>query len=216
MSNDQEDQNAPPEFGFDDDNNKNDDSLFVSVLSPTTVDVSLSGGEDEDDNPFGQPAPPAREKTPTNTTNTVESSVDNEKNLVQQEKSMIDVDEDDEDVFGVKTDSNNAPVLAAAPQVPVTVPEPPPPTPVKQESPSFSVASNTSSPSPVQSKPTFDKQVSSSTPVSKTVLSETVTTSKSVQKRSNINDIEITVSDPSKVGDVSSIIIRLILIILSF
>ncbi|CAF5142777.1 unnamed protein product, partial [Rotaria sp. Silwood1] len=88
MSNYPEQNEPPPDVGHDDDDNntntKNDDSMFVSAISPATVDVSLSGGEDDDENPFGSST--TREKTPTNTTNTVESYVDNEKNLFQPDK----------------------------------------------------------------------------------------------------------------------------------
>ncbi|UJR16070.1 hypothetical protein I4U23_002983 [Adineta vaga] len=205
MSNDQDQHETPPDFGVDDDNTKVEDSLFVSALSPVAVDVSLSDGEnddDDDENPFGA-APPAREKTATNTTNIVETSVENEQNLFEPEKPVVNLDEDD-DIFGVKTPSNNQTSVAAAAPSPVTVTktESSPPTPMKQESPLFSVDTSVNSPPPpVRSVPSYDSQISSSTPISKSVLSGTVTATHTAAKRGKDNDIEITVSDPAKVGD---------------
>ena len=175
MSDDQEHGDAPPNFGDDDEN-----AMYTSALSPEPVDISLSGADDDDEeeSPFG--SPPVRQKTPTNTTNTVEANVNN--------------DDDDEDPFGMKKASNNAPSLSVPAQVPIAVPEPQSPTPKKQESNLYPTDLNTGSSS-------LDSELSSSTPVSK---SETVTT-KPVQKRSSDDTIEITVSDPTKVGDVSLI-----------
>jgi len=186
MSNDQE-HLEPPSFG-DDDENTADDSMFVSAVSPGTVDISLSGADDDDEeeSPFG--APPVRQKTPTNTTNTVQSTVD---------------DDDDEDPFGTKTTSNNTPSSPVPAQV---VPEPQSPTPKKQESHLYSP----DSPGPTT---TLASQISSSTPISKSNSGEAAATaSKPVQKRSSEDTIEITVSDPTKVGDVSLMFILLIFI----
>jgi hypothetical protein len=179
---------APPNFG-DDDENTTDNSMFVSAISPGTVDISLSGADDDDDDdesPFG--AAPVRQKTPTNTTNTVESTVD---------------DDDDEDPFGTKKSSNNTPSSSSVPAQ--VVPEPQSPSGKKQESHLYSP----DSPRPTT---TFDSQISSSTPNSKSNSGEaTTTTSKPVQKRSSEDTIEITVSDPAKVGEVSLIFILLFL-----
>ncbi|CAF1293465.1 unnamed protein product [Adineta steineri] len=206
MSDDNDQLNAPPDdFGLDDDT-KADESLFVSALSPATVDIALSGEEDdEDENPFGDQPP--REKTATNTTNIVESAVDNEKNSDQSEKAMTNIDEDDDDIFGVKTTSTNAPLLTTAPsQISVTEPTPPslPPastsTSANKENTMFDIDSDVKSPTPVRSIPSYDSQISSSTPISKNVLSGTVTTNQPAQKRADHLDIEITVGDPAKVG----------------
>ncbi|CAF0998187.1 unnamed protein product [Adineta ricciae] len=203
MSNDQDQHETPPDFEVDD-SSKADDTLFVSAISPTTVDIPLSGGEDDDDdeNPFGE-APPAREKTATNTTNSVEVPVENERNLPEPEKSIVDIN-DDEDIFGA-----NTPVATATTSSSTPVPKselatgPAPSTPVKQESSLFSVDTSSSSPKTpvVKSTPSFDSQISSSTSTTKNVLSGTVTASHTVEKRGKDNDIEITVSDPTKVGD---------------
>jgi hypothetical protein len=186
MSTDQ----APPDFGVDDDTTTNDDSMFVSAISPTTVDISLSGAdEDDDENPFEAPPTTTRIKTPTNTTNTVESSVDDENKIFQQGNLPVHVDEDDEDLFAAKNTDNNSPSVSVPAQVPIALSEPR--TPVKQEN---------------QFYPTDLKSG----------YGETTTASKPVKTRSTENNIEITVSDPTKVGEVSLIIILIILIILYF
>ncbi|CAF0782221.1 unnamed protein product [Rotaria sordida] len=206
MSNDQEQlEQPPPDFGHDDDDNnttntKNDDSMYVSAMSPATVDISLNG-EDDDENPFGEPST-TREKTPTNTTNTVESYVDNEKTLFQPDKATLEMDEDDKDLFGSENTSSNEPPIAAAPPSPTVVPErqlsTPPSTPLKQET---SLYPNVNTVQPVQSNTKYESQISSSTPTPKSVLSESTTESKPVRKRSQEHTIEITVSDPTKVGE---------------
>ncbi|CAF2807375.1 unnamed protein product [Rotaria sp. Silwood2] len=208
MSDDQEQREQPPDFGHDDDDNtnnantKNDDVMFVSAMSPATVDVSLSGGEDDDENPFGPST--TREKTLTNTTNTVESYVDNEKTLFQKDKTTVEVDEDDKDLFEA-ADTNFNQSVPVSPQVPIVVsesqPSTPPSTPLKQETSLPSTDSSDNSAKPVQSNIPFESQISSSTPTSKSVLSEPSTESKPVQKRSREHTIEITVSDPTKVGE---------------
>ncbi|CAF3408984.1 unnamed protein product [Rotaria sp. Silwood1] len=206
MSNYPEQNEPPPDVGHDDDDNntntKNDDSMFVSAISPATVDVSLSGGEDDDENPFGSST--TREKTPTNTTNTVESYVDNEKNLFQPDKKTVKVDEEDKDLFGEENTSYNQ-QPSDSPSVPIVVPEKqpstPPPTPIKQETSLYSTDSSVNAGQPLQANVPFESQLSSSTPTLKSVLSEPSTDSKPVQKRSHENNIEITVSDPTKVGD---------------
>ena len=120
---------------------------------------------------------------------------------------------------------NNPPPAVAAPRTPIVTPEPQPRTPLKQESPLFSTSSNLNSPStpvkqeqplfstdssvnsppPIRSTPSYESQTSSSTSASKSILSQTVTTSKPVRKYSKVHDIEISVSDPAKVGSVSLI-----------
>jgi hypothetical protein len=220
----QEQRETPPDLGTDD-LNETDNSMFTSALSAPTVDVSLSGEEDEEEeNPFGEPKP--RKKTPTNTTNTVESSVDNEKKVFEQAKSTINIDEDDADLFGKDNTDNNASPVVTATQIPVAGPKPQSPTPEKQKSSLFSTSSSTStprtpvnqeeplfptessvnSPSSVRSTPPYESQFSASTSTSKNILSQTITSSKPARKYSKVHDIEITVSDPTKVGDVSLIL----------
>ncbi|CAM4914025.1 unnamed protein product [Rotaria socialis] len=107
MSNDEEQHETPPDIiNEDDSNSKDDDSMFVSVMLPNTVDVSLSGGEDNDENPFDEPT--TREKTPTNTTNTIESSVDNENKLPQHDKATPHVDKNEPDLFGEEFSNDNS------------------------------------------------------------------------------------------------------------
>jgi len=54
----------------------------------------------------------------------------------------------------------------------------------------------------VRSTPAYESQTSTSTPVSKSALSSTISTSKPERKYSKIHDIEVTVGDPTKVGTV--------------
>lgn len=126
MSDDQEQRDAPPEFGQDDDANKNDDSMFVSVSVPDTVDISLNGDDDED-NPFGEPQ--VREKTATNTTNTVESPFNNEPKPPEQQKPVSIVDTEEKDLFGGEFSGNNESPFGDAPKTSNVAPKPV--TPVK-------------------------------------------------------------------------------------
>lgn len=191
MSNDQDRGDGPPTFGSDDDNNDNETSMYASAISPGTVDVSLSGADDEDDeNPFGLPPPSSRPKTSTNTTNTVESST------LYPADSAADKttnDDDDDDVFGVNKQNTTSSTLSVPPQVPIAVPNPQPSSPIKQEAP---VYENLNTSSPQTTTTTYNSQTSSSS----------ATANKpSTPKRSPDDTIEITVSDPTKVGDVSFI-----------
>jgi sorting nexin-1/2 len=137
-------------------------------------------------------------KTPTNTTTTFETSADQEKKSPEQDKIQLKVDDDeDDDIFGVKS----APPLAVPVQVPVAIPEPQSPSPKKQESELYPVDTNVNSPQPARSTIPFESQLSSSTPKQKSILTESLTTNKPVQKRSDDHNIEITVSDPTKVGE---------------
>jgi predicted component of type VI protein secretion system len=194
----------PPDFG--DDDVKNDDAMFVSAMPPT-VDVSLSGGEDdEEENPFGQPTP-ARKKTSTNTTATVEPMYENKKNVFEEENIQVKVDDDDEDLFG-ETKANNAPPLYVPPVTPVAIPEPITPKPVMQDLNLFPTDLNAASApvaQPVRSSNLFESQMSSST-VPKSVTSDLPVSKPSPQhKRPAEHNIEISVSDPTKVGDVRSL-----------
>lgn len=193
MSNDQDRDDGPPNFGSDDENTGNDSSMYVSTISPDQAGA-LGGGDDDDEeeNPFGLPPPaPSRHKSSTNTTNTVESPT-----VYPEASSAVKLDDDDDDdVFGVNKKTNSAAPLSIS----TPVPDPQPSSPIKQESALYENL-NTSSPQPT----TFNSQVSSSTPVSN---NETTTESKPVRKRNDDDTIEITVSDPTKVGDVSLIII---------
>jgi len=181
------DDQPPSEFGVDDDESKENDTMFVSAISPGTVDISLSGDE-EDDNPFGDEPPTTRKKTPTNTTNTVESSASDENNLFQANSASVKVDDNDDDLFG--TNKSTAPATVS-----------PPSSPKPQDNQSYSADLNASSGSSSQPT-TFDSQVSSSTPVSTNEAAASA--SKPVKKRSDDDEIEIAVSDPTKVGEVNS------------
>ena len=167
MSNDSELRSSPPDFG--DDDTKDDDQMFKSAALPVTDDISLSG-DDDDENPFGESA--VRKKTPTNTTNTVESS------------------------------TNDAAPLTIPPVTPIAILEPQPPTPVKQESelfpPDSSVDTNTSVTYPTAP---FESQLSASKPLASETTGIT-TTNISPPKQSTEYNIEIAVSDPTKVGEV--------------
>ncbi|CAF3622766.1 unnamed protein product [Rotaria socialis] len=205
MSNDEEQHETPPDIiNEDDSNSKDDDSMFVSVMLPNTVDVSLSGGEDNDENPFDEPT--TREKTPTNTTNTIESSVDNENKLPQHDKATPHVDKNEPDLFGEEFSNDNSSPFGDAPQTPpVTVPkqEPktPPVTPLKQDVPLFSTESKVYAAEPVRPVSTFESQTSLSKPVTTSVFSDLLTESKPVKKRSNEYNIAISVGNPTKVGE---------------
>jgi sorting nexin-1/2 len=197
MSNDRDDGAAPPDFEADDP--KNDDPMFVSAMSPGTVEISLDGGDDdEEENPFVTPTPASIPKTPTSA---VPSYVDDvEKTFFQQDDAKVPVDEDDDDPFGEKKTSSKPPPSPASSPVPKATPEPQPSTPVKQQSQFYTGDLNAAPPSP--SRPsTYESQSSSSTSVSKADSTEKVVTTKPVQKRSSEDVIEITVSDPTKVGD---------------
>ncbi|CAF4359637.1 unnamed protein product [Rotaria magnacalcarata] len=132
MSNFEEQHETPPDIiNEDDSNSKDDDSMFVSVMSPNTVDVSLSGGEDNDEDPFDEPT--KREKTPTNTTNTIESSVNNENKLSQHDKATPHVDKNEPDLFGEEFSNDNSSPFGDAPQTPpATVRKQEQKTPVKE------------------------------------------------------------------------------------
>jgi hypothetical protein len=212
MSNDQDDGAAPPDFEPDD--TKNDDPMFVSAVLPGTVEISLDGGDDdEEENPFVTPALASIPKTPTSA---VPSYVDDaEKTFFQQDDSTVPLDEDDDDPFGEKKTSSKPPPSPASSPVPKATPEPQPSTPVKQQSQFYTGDLNAAPPSP--SRPsTYESQSSSSTSVSKADSTEKVVTTKPVQKRSSEDVIEITVSDPTKVGDVSLMIILSISMLLRF
>ena len=212
MSHEQEPRDTPPDLFTDETNN--DDSMFVSVMSPASVDISLSAAEDDDDeeeeSPFG-PTPVRAAATTTTTTNTVEVSAENENKLFQQEPSTVQLDDDDEDPFGEAATKTSAPAVVAAPppkvvEAPPKVVEAPPTTPIKQESELFPVdVYPTAPPTPIRAAVPFESQLSNRMTTQKSVLSETVTTSQpAVRKRSQGQNIEIHVSDPVKVGDVSS------------
>lgn len=188
MSNDSE-SNAPPDFGDDIDiKSDNDDSMFVSVASPTTMDVSII--DEDEDNPFGETT--TREKTLTNTTNTVESSGDNEKTAVQPTKTDDFVEEEIKDApeaekaMGFSSAFDDSPFIPFVASQALSAP-------IKVEPPLQSERSNTP----------FETQKSSSKPVVTNVFTEIKTESKPEKKRSTVYNIEIVVSDPTKVGEVS-------------
>jgi len=125
-----------------------------------------------------------------------------------------DDDDDDDNPFGEPSGKNKTPLTIP----PITVPEPQSPTPVKQETQSptpvkqetqffssdsgmNSTEKNTSIIQPVHATTLFESQFSSSKPIASENTNIT-TDVKSVRKRSNEHNIEITVSDPTKVGEV--------------
>lgn len=198
---------APPEFV--DEEKKDDDSMFVSVMSPVDVDVPLSGADEDEDNvddenPFG--APELRVKTPTTTTAVIESAVEPEEDVFNTtavtQTTTVPLDDDDTELFGAvepEPKPASAPVKEVLPETPVTPIQLAAAVPVPVPVPS--------SPStPIRPSIPFESQVS--TPPTKSILSDTVTSSQPVQKRSTVHDIEITVSDPTKVGDVSVDLLR--------
>jgi hypothetical protein len=115
-----------------------------------------------------------------------------------------DDDDDDENPFGESSEKTKTPLTIPS-VTPINVLEPQPSTPVKQETQLFSNDSginiterNTSITPPAHS---FEIQP----PPSKPIMSENtrITTHvKPTEKRSNEHNIEITVSDPTKVGEV--------------
>jgi hypothetical protein len=118
-----------------------------------------------------------------------------------------DDDDDDDNPFGEVREKKKT-SLTIPPVTPIAVPEPQPPTPVKQESHLFSTDSNinsaernTSITQPVHSTPLYENQFSASKSLSNENTNLT-TNVKPIQKRSDIHNIEITISDPTKVGEV--------------
>jgi hypothetical protein len=117
-------------------------------------------------------------------------------------------EDDDENPFGEIIETKKIP-LTIPPVTPIAVPEPQPPTPVKQETQFFPSDSNinlteknTSITQPIHSTPSLESQLS---PSSKPIASENInitTNAKPIQKRSAEHNIEIIVSDPTKVGEV--------------
>lgn len=195
---DDDSQRAPPDL-VEDETSKNDESMFSSVMSSPTVDVSLGVDDDENDeeNPFGETTstpivsiPPTREKTLTNTTNTVETT------------TPFGGDDDDDDPFGVKTEKS-APVETLSAAAPIEISAPakiervapsPPPTPTPPVTPPIKDI-----PAPV---PPLPSQIS--TPLTTSIPVEPVKivpTAPIAVKRSTERKIEVTVSDPSKVGE---------------
>ena len=142
---------APPEFLDDESKNNDDESMFVSVMSPIDVNVQLDD-EDDDENPFGEAE--VKEK---------EVAVVEPTPVLVVETTPVELEEKEEELFQAET----PPVVKE-----VVVPS-----------------------SPIRS---LESQVST-----KSVLSEAVMSSQPTPKRSTVHDIEITVSDPTKVGDVS-------------
>ncbi|CAF3083636.1 unnamed protein product [Rotaria sp. Silwood2] len=176
MSNEHEHRHSPPEFA--DDDTKDDDQMFKSARLPVTDDIPLSGEDDDDDdndNPFGEPS--VEKKPPINVN---ESSTNNETPF-------------------------NVPSVT-----PIAISEPQLPTPVKQDNQLFSrdssvssAETNTSMTQPVHPTASIESQSSTSAQVSKPIASGTIgiTTNMNPTQRSDEHNIEITVSDPTKVGE---------------
>ncbi|CAF0894191.1 unnamed protein product [Rotaria sordida] len=174
MSNDREHRQSPPDFA--DEDTKDDDQMFKSAALPVTDDIPLSGEDDDDDNPFGEPS--VQKIIPT---------------------------------YINELSTNNETPSDVPPVTPNVVLEPQLSTPVKQDnelssrgSSVSSTETSTSATQPVQSTASLESQSSTSAQVSKPIASGTTgitTNMKPTQKRSDEHNIEITVSDPTKVGE---------------
>ncbi|CAF3439485.1 unnamed protein product [Rotaria sp. Silwood1] len=174
MSNDHKHHQTPPDFA--DDDTKDDDQMFKSATLPVTDDIPLSGEDDDDDSPFGEPS--VQKKTPT---------------------------------YVNELSTNNETPFQVPPVTPTAVIEPQISTAVKQDNQLFSrdssissTETNTSTTQPVHSTASLESQSSTSAQVSKPMASGTTgitTNTKPTQKRSDEHNIEITVSDPTKVGE---------------
>ncbi|CAF4761518.1 unnamed protein product [Rotaria sp. Silwood1] len=174
MSNDHKHHQTPPDFA--DDDTKDDDQMFKSATLPVTDDIPLSGEDDDDDSPFGEPS--VQKKTPT---------------------------------YVNESSTNNETPFQVPPVTPTAVIEPQISTAVKQDNQLFSrdssissTETNTSTTQPVHSTASLESQSSTSAQVSKSMASGTTgitTNTKPTQKRSDEHNIEITVSDPTKVGE---------------
>jgi hypothetical protein len=176
----------PPE-DFSVEEPSDNDPMFQSAIGSGTVDVSLND-DDEDENPFGD-EPPTRQKSLTNTTNTVEASSANDENkLFQANTTSVKVDDNDDDLFGVNKPASPAPVSKPSSPAPVSTPSSPKP----QEVPSYSADLETE-------LTTSDSQASATKETPAAV-------SKPAVRRSADDVIEIVVSDPTKAGEVNTLI----------
>jgi hypothetical protein len=122
---------------------------------------------------------------------------------VTDDVRLSEDDDDDENPFGEIIETKKIP-LTIPPVTPIAVPEPQPPTPVKQETqffPSDSTEKNTSITQPIHSTPSFESQLSPSKPIANEYINIT-TNAKPIPKRSAEHNIEIIVSDPTKIGEV--------------
>ena len=186
---------TPPDYNADNDDSK-DDEMFTSAISPSTATVPLDDDDEDDVNdtpaPFGLTSNQSVvSEGPTSSFGSTiyDSHVEKKDNN----------DSDDEDPFGAKkpSDRSSVPTTPSAP-VPSNSPTPSPSTP-SQLYPSTFAPSTPSSPQPSG----FDTQVSSSSPDYKADYGQTEGESATPRQRINDDDIEITVSDPTKIGDVS-------------
>lgn len=181
---------TPPDYNAADDDPKEDEEMFTSAISPSTANVPLDDDDDDDVNdrtvPFGVSS---NKSAGTEGPSSSFGSMRNDQHELSVEKKDDDPS-DDEDPFGEKK-SNVRSSVPTTPIAPVksASPEPAPYTP-SQLYPNVP-----SSPSPRTSG--FDSQPSTPSQDYKADYGATA------RQRSNDNDIEITVSDPTKIGDVS-------------
>ncbi|CAF1034661.1 unnamed protein product [Rotaria magnacalcarata] len=175
MSDDHKHRDSPPDF--DDDDTKDDDQMFKSATLPVTDDIPLSEeDEEEEENPFG------------------ESSV--------KQKSSTNLNQ---------SPTNNETPLNMPPVTPIVVSDPQLATSANNDAPLFSQDSNvntteknTSTTQPVRSIASLENQPSGSAQLSRSIncgSSALTLNMKPAQKKSDEHNIEITVSDPTKVGE---------------
>jgi hypothetical protein len=211
-----------------DDDNQTDDSMFASTLLPATVDISLDGVDDDDDNnepTFG--AIPITSQVSTSTSQVVQP---------MKQLSIVD-DDDDENPFGTtsstdrtafnsassKSIPNDEPKRVASVNTPTisndnddelfgnnvkTSKTLPTMLPVQDVKPVLPITQETNSSSKIstfEASPLTSQLSSAATSLPKNILSETLKTIPSAPKRSTQYNIEITIGDPTKIGEVRSL-----------
>ena len=180
MSNDREHRSSPPAFNDHDENDdvKVDDEMFKSAALPPIVDdVPLSGDED-DENPFGEPSVEMKEET-------------------KQTESFMN----NNSIKNTTTNNNAIQTAGEQPVIPMAGSESHSTYSIQKDqqfySNDLSKKSIEINSSVTQPKSTLEHQSSFPKPMA----SET-TDLKSNQIQSKEYDIEITVSDPTRVGEV--------------
>ena len=178
MSNDPENRDLPPDFDDDDDDDtKDEDQMFKSARLPVTDNVPLSEDDDDDDdddeNPFSEPAVEKKNSAKFTEASTNDAAAFTISPVVQELESTT-VTKQETKSFPSNPSSN----LAEA-NIPVA--------------------------EPVASTVSFESELSPTGLVSKHAANEiadVTANTKLASKQSDQHDIEITVSDPTKVGEV--------------
>ena len=202
MSSDENSAISPPDFKEDDDD-KGDGLMFESVMAPPSMEISLTDDfvTEDDENPFGEP--PVRQKTETTTTNDVE--------VVSSQLETEEPVTHNQIYPKIETDTS-APIsftMNKAPEVPTetstsipddlspfaTEEEVTPAPPVAKVTPIRPAPTPPTTPPLLVSKPVLDY------PTSDIHVTSKISTSEGIQTKAAV--IEISVSDPFKVGDVS-------------